>query len=696
MDIQKQAYREEAYELLADLEDALIELEQNPDDFELISRVFRNMHTIKGSGSMFGFDDIARFTHGIETVYDTIREGNLKVSKELISLTLASCDQIKTMLQETQESSEEDLAKRRELEAAFTNLLPREKDLQVQEETISKPDDIEEKTFRIRFKPHADLFENGTNPLPLIDELCEHGDAIVICYMENLPPIEELDAEKCYTYWDIILTTTTAKDEIRDTFMFVDDISDIKIDLIDSADEKEIDYKKIGEILLEKGDIDNEKLNAALKSQKKVGQMMVEEGIVKEPKVKSALAEQQQIRELRKKRTQMENAASVRVASVKLDGLVDLVGELVIVQARLSQLAAFRNDADLVVIAEEVERLSAELRDNTMGIRMLPIGTTFARFKRLVRDLSEELGKEIDFETEGAETELDKTVIEKLGDPLVHLIRNSIDHGIENPADRKNAGKKTQGIIKLSALHSGAYVLIRIEDDGKGLDPQIIRAKAEQKGLITKDTQLTEKETLELIFAPGFSTAETVSNISGRGVGMDVVVSSIESLGGSVDIQSTLGQGTIITLKLPLTLAIIDGLLVDIGDDFFVIPLGTVLECIELSTEDIERAHGRHIAKVREEIVPYIYLREIFGIDGQRPELEQIVVTEVNDRRVGFVVDRVIGQHQTVIKNLGKTLKEIEGISGATIMGDGTVALILDVNKLIQHAEIDEVAAVAG
>ena len=347
--------------------------------------------------------------------------------------------------------------------------------------------------------------------------------------------------------------------------------------------------------------------------------------MVDKSEIRSALAEQEQIRAMRKKRAAAEETSSIRVPAARLDALVNLVGELVTVQARLTQFSAKKSDPDLMGIAEEVERLSAELRDISMGIRMLPIGTTFAKFKRLVRDLSNELGKDINFVMEGEETELDKTVIDKLSDPLVHLIRNSIDHGIEQPENRTASGKPAQGVIKLSARHSGAHVLISIADDGNGLDVDVIRAKAIEKGIISAETAITEKEIHELIFAPGFSTATNVTSVSGRGVGMDVVRSSIEGLSGTVEVHSSKGNGTTITLKLPLTLAIIDGLLVNIASESFVIPLGAVVECVELTEEGKNRAHGRHLVKVREEIIPYIPLRETFSIHGGIPAIEQVV-----------------------------------------------------------------------
>lgn len=707
MDTAKQVYREEANELLADLEEALIELEQKPEDIDTVNRIFRAMHTIKGSGAMFGFDDIAAFTHTIETVYDLIREGKLGVSEDLISLTLQSCDQIKVMLEASQGGTAADASLTEEITASFKKLIPTEQAPPSRDEAVAvsseEPESKEalsstEATYRIRFKPHRNLFANGTNPIPLLNELKSLGQAYVISHIKDLPALSEMDPEACYAAWDIILTTTREANAIRDVFIFVEDLSDIDITRIDdgSLDNKE-EYKKIGEILFERGDISLNDLEVILGKQKKVGEIIVESGKASRSEVQSALVEQEHIRNLRKKRSasagspgSAEASSSIRVASSKLDSLVNLVGELVTMQARLTQLAAIKGDTDLTIVAEEVERLTSELRDNAMGIRMLPIGTTFAKFKRLVRDLSTELGKEIEFTTVGEETELDKTVIEKLSDPLVHLIRNSIDHGIEPPETRKLSGKPAEGTIRLSAEHSGAYVLISVSDDGAGLDSEAIRNKAIEKGLVAPDAVLSEKETFNLIMAPGFSTAKTVTNVSGRGVGMDVVVSSIESFGGTVEIASTKGSGTTITLKLPLTLAIIDGLLVTISEEFFVIPLNCVLECVDLTQEDRRHTHGRNLAKVRGEIIPYIPLRETFSMENGRPMTEQIVVTEINNKRVGFVVDKVVGQHQTVIKNLGKFLKHIDGISGATIMGDGSLALILDVNKLIHQTEINE------
>lgn len=696
MDQYKEAYREEAYELLTELEAVLLELEETPDDRDLIGRIFRAMHTIKGSGAMFGFDEVAAFTHEIETVYDQVRQGKIAVTKELVDRTLSACDEVKKMV----DGNETDRGMKQEVLEAFRKMLPDT------DQVLS--DDMEESsndepgtrgtepmiTYRIRFRPQSKLFATGTNPILLLDELRALGPHQVVAQTDAIPPLKDLDPQSCYLYWDVILTTSQGINTIKDVFIFVEDECELKIDPIDEEGEVDLegdtDYKRLGEILVERGDVDAEALKQALSSQKRLGEVLKESGVVGKDLIDSALAEQQQVKTGRRARRKKAMASSIRVGSEKLDTLVDLVGELVTVQARLSQKAGNNADSDLLNIAEEVERLTAELRDNTMGIRMMPIGTTFSKFKRLVRDLSNELGKTVLLTTQGSETELDKTVIEQLNDPLVHIIRNSIDHGIE-PADvREAAGKDRQGKVRLSAVHSGAQVLIQIADDGKGLDPEVIRAKAVEQGLISPEADLTETEIFAQLFEPGFSTAQEVTDVSGRGVGMDVVKRSIEALRGSIEVDSVKGSGTTITLKLPLTLAIIDGLLVQIGATYFVLPLSSVEECVELTREDSMYSNDRHIMKVRGEIVPYVPLREMFNINGNKPPIEQIVIAELEDCRIGFVVDEIIGEHQTVIKNLGKAYRDAKGVSGATILADGTVALILDVTGLAEIAKAEE------
>jgi two-component system chemotaxis sensor kinase CheA len=696
----RQTFRDEAYELLAELESALLELEKDPGDSQQIGRVFRAMHTIKGSGGACEFHEIAAFTHEIETIFDKVRSGKVTATKEIINLTLSVRDVIEAMFNAYYKGGSFDPARVEEILASFRALVPgsapakKKAALAAEKPAPRKSSSRPRMTYRIRFRPGPQIFEQGINPLNLLNELRELGTCTVVAQTEDIPYLEDFDVQACYTHWDVILSTSEGRNAIEDVFIFVKDIADVKIDVIDEEGtvEDEKTYKKLGEILLERGDITSEELQKVLSSKKRVGEMLIESGMLPGTKVESALVEQQHVRDLREHRKGSDSASSIRVATGKLDSLVNLVGELVTVQARLSQTALNSGMPSLVSIAEEVERLTASLRDNAMNIRMLPIGTTFSKFRRVVRDLSGELGKEIELVAEGAETELDKTVIERLSDPLVHIIRNSIDHGIELPAQRLAAGKPRQGTIHLSALHSGAHVLIRVRDDGAGLNGDAIREKALEKGLIQPDAQLGEREVMELILAPGFSTARNVTGVSGRGVGMDVVKRAIDALRGTIEISSKPGVGTTITLKLPLTLAIIDGFLTRIGEEHFIFELGTVQECIEL-TREAETSSRRNLVNVRGSIVPYIRLREKFNVTGTPPAIEQVVIVQEEGRRVGFAVDLVIGHHQTVLKSLGKFYQGVEGISGATILGDGTVALIVDAQKLIHTAEFEEATA---
>ncbi len=688
LDQQKELYKEEASELLAELEDSLLELEESPEDLELVAKVFRTMHTIKGSGAMFGFDDIASFTHEVETIYDMVRNGEVMVTKELVSYSLAARDHITSLL--TGENI--DLIKGEELVAAFKGMAPGEQEeeeateAKIESPNVSSSENLV--TYRIRLRLNRDIITTGTRPDGLLRELEDLGNCKIIAHNDDIPTLDQLNPEDCHVRWDLILTTDCGTNAIKDVFIFVEDDIQLKIEVIDDGDNQEggTDYLRIGEILLDRGDITQEQLDAILSESKPLGQKLIDSTAVPSENIEAALKEQEMVRTARSKRQAKDTAGSVRVPAERLDYLVDMVGELVTVQARLSQAAAGRNDSDLIAIAEEVERLTAELRDNSLNMRMLPIGTTFSKFKRLVRDLSGELGKDIELKTVGADTELDKTVIEKLNDPLVHLIRNSLDHGIEMPAERIAAGKSATGVILLTASHAGDSVEITIKDDGKGLDREAILAKAVEKGLIAADAQLSDTDVYNMIFAAGFSTAKVVTGVSGRGVGMDVVKRSIDSLRGAITIDSETGVGSTITIRIPLTLAIVESLLVEIDGESYAMPLSIVEECVELTREDIVAAHGRNLVNVRDQIVPYLPLRQEFMIAGEPPDVEQIVITNVNGMRIGFVVDQVVGQHQSVIKTLGRMYKDINGFSGATILGDGSVALILDMNYFCRKA----------
>lgn len=682
IDQHREAFKTEARELLIELENALLELEDNSGNMELIGKIFRALHTIKGSGGMFGFDDIAMFTHNVENLFDLIRNGEISVTKEMIDCTLAAKDQIALMLEE----SFTDESKTKQLIESFSRLVGKGDENKTGAAGIMQTDsagrDIQ--SWFIHFNPSKDLFLSGTNPLLLIRELQGLGDCLVTALTGKIPPLEDLNPEDCLTAWNIILNTAAGKDAIRDVFIFVEDRSEIVVEVLPAK----IDFSDHG-LLSGIEDILRSKDNSLPQLQ----ELLRETGVPLHSNRPAAAGNEQKSNN---KTASVEAGAnndkvtSIRVSSDKLDKLVNLVGELVTVQARLSQFTAAHGLPGLSAIAEEVERLTWELRDSALNIRMLPIGTTFSRFKRLVRDLSNELGKHVELKTDGAETELDKTVIERLNDPLVHIIRNSIDHGIESPSERLEHGKPSTGTIHLSAKQSGGNVVIMIKDDGAGINKESVRAKAIANGLISAEAELKDSEIYSLIFAPGFSTASEVTNISGRGVGMDVVKKALEELRGSVEVASTPGEGTTISLKLPLTLAIIEGLLIEVGVDNFIIPLNMVEECIELTRETRKKSNNRNLVNVRGELVPYIPLREKFTITGSVPEIEQIVIVNEDGVRTGFVVDRVIGEHQTVLKSLGRYYRSVEGISGATVMGDGSVALILDIPKLVQMAETEE------
>ncbi len=682
-------FRDEAMELILELESALLELEESPHDSTQVDRVFRALHTLKGSGGLAGFDDVASFCHEAEAVFELVRSGERHVDQELVSLTLSAQDHLKGMLLAEFGADAVDDEQTAELVAAFQTLVPfrQEKSSHSIESMTSHSSD--QITYRIRFRPEPNLFRQGVQPQFLLNELTHLGEAIVVAQLDGIPPLDELDPEECRVYWDVLLTTDQDENAIRDVFIFVEENCELVIQQIDDGsrlDQAE-DYQRLGEILVERGDLTPKDLEKHLKEKKRLGEALIEEGAVNGSKIQSALLEQERVQTLRRERKAHDAMESIRVKSDRLDKLVNLVGEMVTVQARLSQFSSSRVDAELLSIAEEVERLTWDLRDQVLTIRMLPIGGTFTRFKRLVRDLGAELDKDVILITEGGETELDKTVIDQLNDPLVHLVRNSIGHGIEPTGVRKAIGKPGKGRITLSAQHSGAYVLLTVADDGAGLDLGKIRAKAIEKGLINAQDELSDREISSLIFVPGFSTAEEVSNVSGRGVGMDVVRQAIDALRGSIEVHSEAGQGTTFIIKLPLTLAIIDGLLIDIASEHYIMPLSAVEECIELSRADAELTHGRNLVKVRGEIVPYVRLREEFKLVENRPEIEQVVIVNIEGLRVGFVVDHVIGEHQTVIKNLGRMYQDVDGVSGATILGDGRVALILDLPQLAERAE---------
>lgn len=717
----KQAFLEEAREILVELESALLGLSENHSDREIVGRAFRALHTIKGSGSMFGFDKLAGFVHNLENAFDEVRNDRLTVTSDLVNLSLAALDQIKAMLEEAAGRGEASSSVSEAIVGKLVELTGKAQ-ARSTEATASvsplapiEPVKAATRNWEVHFRPAADLMSNGADPLLLVRELRQMGSLQVKANMTAVPPIAELDPVRCYVSWDMVLTTAADREAIADVFIFVADCCELTIELVTIEPKRESSVKSISEpsgtvsaskamdeptlaSTIEPRTIEprieqeiEAKIEAAIKPTQQLGTAparpseATDPGQPSNPAPAAAKAAASKPWGRRQSDTP-DNATSIRVPAAKLDQFVDLVGELVTVQARLFDIAVRREDPEVVAVSEEIERLTTALREKSIGIRMLPIRATFERFRRLVHDLARDLHKEVELTTEGAETELDKSVLDQLNDPLMHLIRNSMDHGIESPEKRRVAGKRPGATIHLSARHSGASVLICIADDGGGIDATAVRERAIEKGLVAADAQLSESQIFSLILEPGFSTARQITDVSGRGVGMDVVRRSVEMLRGGIDITSKPGAGTTVTLRLPLTLAIIDGLLVRVERAYFVLPLATTLECIELTRQDIEKANGKHVANVRGEIIPYIRLREYFNIPEKRPEREQIMVAETEEGRFGFVVDEVLGDHQTVIKNLGRFYRQVEMVSGATILGNGTVALIIDPQRLVRDA----------
>ncbi|NLK45389.1 MAG: chemotaxis protein CheA [Treponema sp.] len=688
MDKMAEIFIDEANDLLDKLENLILELENNPEDIETIQEIFRIMHTIKGSSGMFGFDTISSFTHEVESAFNAVRNKEVKVTQELITHTLSARDYIRKLLAEPDNPSikneSQDLIEIFKLYVKQNSINSKQKESEQKPLEHSKHIDeknLTEATWRIHFIPASDIFKNGTKPCKLIEELQSMGKCSITPFFSKIPRLNDIEPTVCYISWEIIITTTAMEDDLKDVFIFLDSTSTIQITKIsDDDDDQSEPPKKIGEILVERNLTTKDVINEVLSTHKTIGQVLTDSKVVSKEIMQAALAEQKHLRDLQEKKQQETSNQTIKVNSEKLDKLIDLVGELVTFNARLTQISQFIQTSELYTIAEQGERLILELRDTTMDMRMLPIGTIFSRFKRLVRDLSKELNKDIELITEGAETELDKTVIEKLNDPLVHLIRNSIDHGIETPAVREASGKNPQGKVTLKAEHNGAFVLITIEDDGAGLNTKAIHQKAIERGLINTNDELTDNEICDLILQPGFSTASQVTSVSGRGVGMDVVKKDVTALGGTISIVTRHKKGTKFILKLPLTLAIIEGILVKIGNGFFVIPLSNVIECLEF-----QRTQSTKICSsinIRNEIIPYIDLRTFFEIDDPLPTMEQIIIVNDQDSRMGLVIDKVIGNYQTVIKPLGRLYKNTYGFSGATILGNGSVALILDIYKL--------------
>lgn len=708
MDKVKQTFIIECHELLAAMEQALLGIEEEADPSESVNAMFRAVHTIKGSAGLFGLDAIIRFTHTVESVLDRVRSHALTLKAPLVSLLLECHDHIEHLVATTQEGVEEAPESREIGQRLLGNLVPYLEGggplsmpmtgLVSQPPVADAPPPRECWHLSLRFGP--DVFRHGMDPLSFLRYLETLGRILhLTSLMDRLPMGEAYDPESCYLGLELDLETEANRQTIEDVFEFVRDESQIRIfppnskvaeyiAFIQAMPEEE---RFLGEILVAGGCITKRDLDEALQTQKsetdegggllgrRIGNILIEDQAVPPPVVAAALEKQKKFQD-----RQAQELKVVKVQADKLDRLVDLVGELVIAGATANTLAAHSHDGRILEATTTLNKLVEEIRDNALSLRMVQIGETFVRFRRIVRDVSKELGKSIELEIQGGDTELDKTIVEKLNDPLMHIVRNAIDHGIESQEVRQARGKPTTGSLALNAFHDSGSIVIEVVDDGGGLNKERILKKALERGIVKEGDDLTDTEITSLIFEPGFSTAEAVTNLSGRGVGMDVVRRNIDELRGTIEVESYEGSGTTIRIRLPLTLAIIDGFRVGIDQASYVVPLDMVIECLDLGP--FLESEENHLINLRGEVLPFLRLREVFRVPGEPPARERVVVVQYGETRAGIVVDKLMGEFQTVIKPLGQLFQHIRGVGGSTILGSGEVALILDVPQLVQLA----------
>lgn len=714
MDELTSVFIQEGREQLQAMENGLLELEQNPDNLDNINTIFRAAHTVKGASGVIECHFIEGFMHKVENVLDRLRNSEIRVSSDLAGLLLRCCDHLghlMSVLEVGQAAPEADVTASGEaLQMELTTyaggaaaaadggckVVESDAELHASGGGMVITDAWH---ISVRFGP--DVLRGGMDPLSFIRYLASLGEILGLeTVPDRVPPADEMDPESCYLGFEIRLQTRAPKADIERVFDFCRDDCELRILPPDSKvteylkliKELPEDDMRLGEMLVRCGALTQTELDEGLVSQQgsvhptpageeaiappQLGEILVDHKVIHKAVVDAAVSKQTQVSE--KKAVE---ARLIRVQADKLDQLIDLVGELVIAGASANLLATRSGQSDLIETTSVLSRLVENIRDSALQLRMVQIGETFNRFNRVVRDVSKEINKEIDLIISGAETELDKTVVEKIGDPLMHLVRNSMDHGIEPASVREAKGKSRRGTVELNAYHDSGSIVIEVVDDGGGLPRDKIYQKAVDKGLIQPTQVLSDQEIINLIWEPGFSTADQVTNLSGRGVGMDVVRRNIQSLRGNCDVASVEGEGTTFTIRLPLTLAIIDGFLVGVGKSAYVIPLDMVIECIEQRTD----AADRDFHNLRGEVLPFVRLREMFDIEGERPARESIVVVQYAGQKAGIVVDQLMGEFQTVIKPLSSIFRHLRGIGGSTILGTGEVALILDVQALVQR-----------
>lgn len=680
MDTFAEKFKGEVEEYCEKLESGLLILENDPQNEQIIGEVFRIMHSMKGSGGMFGFDLLSDVTHDLETLFDIFRSKKRIIDADVIAFTLKSVDGLRGLM--VQNPTVEQRAKANEMKVATCDLIAKilpsgnnEEKNNIHHISLASPE-TNQTTYYISFVPDENILTNGTNPLYLIDELNALGECNVQVSFDRLPLLRDIEPEKCYASWYLFIATSESEDTLRDVFIFVGDLAQIEIEKV------------------AQGNVIHDETILANYLNTKLNKEEWEFSELKAPEIEAAsessLIEKEEAGVLLKSSEEASPNAvfaqttvdSIRVSSKKIDHYMNLVSELITTQSRLELLSSTINNAELELVTESLGKLSRQLRDNAFSMSLIPLQSVATRFKRLIHDLSKTLDKEVVLVTEGMETELDKNIIERLIEPLLHLIRNSLDHGIESKTERIKAGKPSSGRISIKATTVGSFVQIETEDDGAGIDLDKIWQKAVNQGILSDQSKISEEETLQLIFEPGFSTAELVTDVSGRGVGMDVVRKRVREMRGSIDVSTEKGVFTRFTIKLPLSLSIIDGLLTAVGGNFYVIPTASIRKIHLVNSELLKKESGR-VVELDDVQVPYLNIHDEFRNADRIPDEQFVVVVSYDNQDFGLVVDEVIREYQAVIKPLGLLMKGHDVFSGASILGTGQLALVIDINKMI-------------
>ncbi len=692
----------EAQEQIESIEQLLLQLEDAPGDRDLLDALFRCAHTVKGSAGIFGLQRVVAFAHHVESLLDRLREGQVDFTPTLGTLLLRCNDEIRALVSSAGQDDAADDGRNADRDALVAQL-----------QALARPDAAAAEAAAPTPSPRrwhitaafgAETFRNGMDPLAILSYLDRLGTVTRVEHdRAAVPALDQIDPETCHLTFELQLEADTTRAQIEAAFTFVRDDCQLYVMEPGATPQDYVrliealpDLPRLGDILVDVGAISRSQLQQALQAQNqaasqdgaspRLGEVLEAITGLSPQVVHAALNKQQKARDSSSAPV-FEDQRFIRVQADRLDAVINLLGELVIASAGASMLAQQTRQRALGKANQQVGRLIEEIRNSTLQLRMVPIGETFSRFRRVVRDTATELGKDVVLELQGGETELDKSVVERIADPLMHLVRNALDHGLETPAERTAAGKPAQGRLVLSACHEAGNILIRISDDGRGIRRDRVLARAHERGLVPRDVVPPDAEILKLIFEPGFSTAEKVTNLSGRGVGMDVVRRNIEALRGSIDLGSEPGQGCRIEIRLPLTLAIIDGFLVGVGSSKFIFPLDAVVEVIEnRPTVNALDADGRSVVELRGQVLPVISLRQLYALDAEAPERSSVVVVQAGSQRYGVIVDQLLGQHQTVIKPLGRLFRSLRGMSGSSILGNGEVALIFDATSLSQVA----------